>query len=64
MPQRVIKLNLYTVTCITAREYEAVRAEVHARIMTGSHGVGDIILARILLDNEYRYKEIRHDDEV
>lgn len=55
----VIYLNYFTRQAISWEEYETIKREVLARFMAGDSGVGDQILAQMLLDNEYRYHEVK-----
>lgn len=44
---------------LTVEDYEAIEREVTARILCGAHGPGDRVLAQLLEDHRWRYRECK-----
>lgn len=59
MTEKVIRLQLYDGWIVTVAEYKQMKKELESRIIAQDVQLGDKILAKILLDNEWRYHEIK-----
>ena len=55
----VIRLQNYSFQVLTWEEYEEIRNEILAKKLVGDTTLGDRILARLLLDVESRYHEVK-----
>ena len=58
MIEPVINLRFYDPLVITSEEYEAIRNEVLASAVVDEKTPALRVLARLILDNEWRYNEV------
>lgn len=58
MTERLIRFATYEPCFITRAEYDQIKRDVEARHVAQCSEVGDRVLARLLLDHEYRANEL------
>lgn len=59
MADAVIRMHAYEPCILTTEEFEELEREVTARVLVDKTTPGDRILARMLIENRWRYHEAR-----